>query len=234
MTGRLTIGIVGAGAVGAILGQALAAAGHRIVGYSTSSDKNIERAEVLLPGVPRLDMAQVIKEADFVVFAVPGNQLVELISGVARAGLFKPGQLLAHTSADFGYSVFDPAISVGVIPLAIHPAMNFTGTSIDLTRLRESFFAVSAPNVAIPIAEALVIEMGGEPFVVAEENRGKYSEAISVADNFSKMIVNQSIGMLEEVGLVDARAILAPLLRSAVEQALAVGHQPIDPDELLA
>ncbi|AOY55565.1 DUF2520 domain-containing protein [Candidatus Rhodoluna planktonica] len=234
MTGRLTVGVVGAGTVGAVLGQALAAAGHHLVGYSTSSAKNIERAEVLLPAVPRLDVAQVVQAADFVIFALPSDQLVEVIAGIARAGLFKPGQLLAHTSADFGFSVFDPAIATGVIPLAIHPAMNFTGTSIDLARLRESFFAVAAPNVAIPIAQALVIEMGGEPFVVTEENRQKYAEAISVADNFSKMIVSQSIGLLEEVGLVDARAILAPLLRSAVEQALALGHQPIDPDELLA
>jgi predicted short-subunit dehydrogenase-like oxidoreductase (DUF2520 family) len=204
-----------------------------LVGYTTADPKNIERAEVLLPGAPRLTMSEVIERADFLVFAVPADQLQQLIQGISELGLWRTGQLLCHTSAEFGHSVFDSAIEQGVIPIAIHPAMSFTGTSVDLARLRESFFAVSANPVALPIAQALVIEMGGEPFVVSEENRAKYAEAISVATDFSSLVVNQSIGILDGVGLADARAILAPVFRSSLERALAVGHQPIDPEELL-
>jgi predicted short-subunit dehydrogenase-like oxidoreductase (DUF2520 family) len=120
-----------------------------------------------------------------------------------------------------------------VIPLAIHPAMSFTGTSLDLTKIRESYFAVAAPTVALPIAQALAIEMGAEPIVITEANRKIYFEAISVANNFSKMIVNQSIGLLESVGVDNARVVLGPLIRSAVEEALAEGHIPLDPEELL-
>jgi predicted short-subunit dehydrogenase-like oxidoreductase (DUF2520 family) len=112
--------------------------------------------------------------------------------------------------------------------------MTFTGTSIDLARIRESFFAVAAPVVALPIAQALVIEMGAEPIVISEQNRAKYFEAVSVANQFSAMIVNQAIGLLEEIGVDDARGVIAPTIRSAVEQALAKGHQPLDPDELLS
>jgi predicted short-subunit dehydrogenase-like oxidoreductase (DUF2520 family) len=92
---------------------------------------------------------------------------------------------------------------------------------------------VAAPAVALPIAQALVIEMGAEPIVIAEEDREKYFEAISVASSFSSMIVNQSIGMLEEIGIEPATQMLAPLIRSSVEVALAQGHRPIDPTELL-
>lgn len=233
MRPKLTFGVVGAGTVGAVLGQALAAAGHILVGYTTSEPANIERAEVLLPGAPRLTVPEVLQRADFILFAVPGAELGKVIQGITELGLWRSGQLVCHTSPDYGYSVFEPALDQGVIPIAIHPAMNFTGTSVDLARLRESFFAVSAPSVAVPIAQALVIEMGGEPFVVAEENREKYAEAISVATDFSSLVVNQSIGLLEGVGLVDSRAILAPLFRSSLERALAQGHQPIDPEELL-
>ncbi|MFS6788038.1 DUF2520 domain-containing protein, partial [Staphylococcus aureus] len=127
-----------------------------------------------------------------------------------------------------------PATAQGVIPLAIHPAMTFTGTSIDLARIRESYFAVAAPVVALPIAQALVIEMGAEPIVITEDNRAKYFEAVSVANQFSAMVVNQAIGLLEEIGVEDARGVIAPTIRSAVEQALAKGHQPLDPDELLS
>jgi predicted short-subunit dehydrogenase-like oxidoreductase (DUF2520 family) len=112
--------------------------------------------------------------------------------------------------------------------------MTFTGTSIDLARIRESYFAVSAPNVALPIAQALVIEMGAEPIVISEEDRKTYFEAISVANNFSKLIVNQSIGLLESVGIENPRSVLAPVIRTAVEEALVEGFVPIDPEELLS
>jgi predicted short-subunit dehydrogenase-like oxidoreductase (DUF2520 family) len=212
---RLRVGVIGAGPVGTVLGQALAAAGHQVIADASS------------------DPQQTLAEADLVLFAIPAAELAATISGYAKAGLFKPGQLVAHTAGEFGIDVLQSAAELGVIPLAIHPAMTFTGTSIDLTRIRESYFGVAAPNAALPIAQALVIEMGAEPIVVSDENRKTYFEAISVANNFSKLIVNQSIGLLESIGVEHARVVLGPLIRSAVEEALADGHTPINPEELL-
>ncbi len=219
--------------MGAVLGQALAAAGHQIVGIATTDAANIERAEALLPQVAVIPVPQIIQQSDLVLLAIPAEEIEKTVAGIAEAGLFRAGQLLAHTAGEFGFGILEPAVSKGVIPLAIHPAMTFTGTSVDLSRIRESFFAVAAPNVALPIAQALVIEMGAEPIVISEQDRKTYFEAISVANNFSKLIVNQSIGLLESVGVENARSVLAPVIRSAVEEALAEGHVPIDPEELL-
>ncbi len=219
--------------MGAVLGQALAAAGHQIVGIATTDAANIERAEALLPQVAVISVPQIIQQSDLVLLAIPAEEIENTVAGIAEAGLFRPGQLLAHTAGEFGFGILEPAVSKGVIPLAIHPAMTFTGTSVDLSRIRESYFAVAAPNVALPIAQALVIEMGAEPIVISEQDRKTYFEAISVANNFSKLIVSQSIGLLESVGVENARSVLAPVIRSAVEEALAEGHVPIDPEELL-
>ncbi len=231
--GRLSVGIIGAGPVGVIVGKALANAGHQLVGVSAVSEKNIERLEALLPEVPLLDVARIIESADLVLMAIPADELIAAVAGFAEAKLWRQGQLVVHTAGEYGYSVLSPAASQGVIPIAIHPAMRFTGTSIDLDRMRESHFAVNAPNVALPIAEALVLEMGGEPMVVSEQNRAAYFEAYSVASSFSAMVVSQAIGLLEEIGVNDPRAVVAPIVRSAVEQALAEGHVPLDPDGLL-
>lgn len=204
--GRLKVGVVGSGPIGAAMGEALAAAGHELTG---------------------------IDSADLLILDIPANQLEQVIKDFAEASQFKLGQLVAHTAGEFGIDVLQPAIELGVIPLAIHPTMTFTGTSIDQTRIRESYFGVAAPDAALPIAQALVIEMGAEPIVVSDENRKTYFEAISVANNFSKLIVNQSIGLLESIGVEHARVVLGPLIRSAVEEALAEGHTPINPEELL-
>lgn len=213
MSSKLTIGVVGDGPVGKAFAQALGAAGHEIL--------------------QRKSIPDLLEFADLVIFAIPDDQLELTISGITEGKLWKPGQLVAHTSGKYGYSIFNPAAQSGSIPLAIHPAMKFTGNSTDAARMRESYFAVAAPAVALPIAQALVIEMGAEPIVIAEDDRAKYFEAISVASSFSSMIVNQSIGMLEEIGIEPATQMLAPLIRSSVEVALAQGHRPIDPTELL-
>jgi len=230
---RLRVGIIGAGPVGVILGQALAGAGHLLSGISAVSPENVERAENILPSVPLMDVPELLAASDLVLLAIPSNQIEPSVTGWADLGLWRSGQIVLHTAAEFGVAVLQPAVRQGVIPLAIHPAMRFTGTSLDLQRIRECYFAVTAPPVAVPIAQALVIEMGGEPLLISEAQRTKYSEAIDVASSFSAMVINQAIGLLNEIDVPVAREILGPLVRSSVEHALADGYHPIEPDELM-
>ena len=232
-TGRLAVGVIGAGGVGVAMAQALAGAGHLLLGITAISQESRDRVEAQLPGVEVLTIGDVLTRAELVILAIPEAELEAVIGGFSEAHLWKAGQLVAHTSAKHGYSVLSSAAQQGVIPLAIHPAMRFTGTSVDVARLRESFCAVSAPKVALPIAQALVIEMGAEPVVITEDQRAAYAEAFDVSTTFSTMVVNQAIGLLEDAGIENARGIIAPSVRSAVERALDDGHQPLDASELL-
>lgn len=219
-SGRLGVGIVGAGRVGPVLGAALGGAGHAIVGISTLSADGRDRAEALLPRVPVLTVPEVVERAELVLLAVPSTELEGLVAGLAATGAWQSGQLVAHTAAEFGVGVLAPAAAAGVIPLAIHPAMAFTGTSLDLVRLRESWCAVTAPTPVLPIAQALVVEMGAEPVVIAEADRAAYAEAIATATSFSTAIVAQAAGALAAIGVERPGGVLGPLVRSAVENAL--------------
>ncbi|MFZ7087222.1 Rossmann-like and DUF2520 domain-containing protein [Curtobacterium sp. RRHDQ10] len=219
--GRLGVGIVGAGHVGPVLGAALANAGHAIVGISAVSDASRDRAEALLPGAPVLGIPELVERSELVLLAVPDDQLAELVQGLADAGIWQPGQLVAHTSPDHGVGVLAPALAKGVIPLAIHPAMAFTGTSIDLGRLRDAYCAVTSPAPVLPIGQALVVEMGAEPVVVAEADRPAYADAVRAAMTFSRAIVDQAAGTLSGIGVEHPGRVLGALVRSAVENALA-------------
>ncbi len=152
--------------------------------------------------------------------AVPQEELESLVAGLAATGAWQPGQLVVHTAPGLGYGVLAPATAAGAIPLAIHPAMVFTGTSLDLIRLRESSAAVTAPGPVLPIAQALVVEMGAEPIIIAEGDRATYAEAIATATSFSAAIVRQSLELLEAIGVEAPAAIVSPLIRSSVENAL--------------
>lgn len=218
--GRLGVGIVGAGRVGPVLGAALAAAGHAIVGVSASTDDERDRVESMLPGVPVLEVPQLVERSELVVLAVPDDQLAELVGGLAALGVWQAGQLVLHTAARFGTAVLDPARAAGAIPLAVHPALAFTGTSIDLARLRDAWCAVTAPGPVLPIAQALVVEMGAEPVVIAEDDRAAYADAIAAASAFSTAIIGQSVDALRAIGVEQPGRILGGVVRSAVENAL--------------
>ena len=227
-SGRLGVGIIGAGRVWPVIGAALAGAGHAIVGIASISEDNRDRARALLPEVPILEIPALLERSELVILAIPEAEIESLVAGLAATGSWQPGQLVLHTAPGVGCSVLAPAIAAGVIPLAIHPTMVFTGTSLDLVRMRESYFAVTAPTPVLPIGQALVVEMGGEPIVIAEADRATYAEAVSTASNFSASIVRQSTALLADLGIESPAAVLGPLLRSSVETALQAAGGDID------
>lgn len=220
-SGRLGVGIIGAGHVGPVLGAALAGAGHSIVGISAVSQASRDRAEAMLPGAPILEIPAIIERSELVLLAVPDAELPALVAGLAATGAWQAGQLVLHTAPGFGIGVLAPATAAGAIPLALHPVMAFTGTSIDLGRLRQAYCAVTAPTAVQPIGMALAVEMGAEPVLVAEADRPAYAEAIATATTFSRAIVGQAAALLTGIGVESPGAVLAPLVRSAVDNALA-------------
>ncbi|MCC9144174.1 MULTISPECIES: DUF2520 domain-containing protein [unclassified Arthrobacter] len=222
--GRLGIGVIGAGRVGAVLGAALRAAEHAVVGVSAVSDASRERAENLLPGVPILEIPDIVERSELVLLAVPDDALGPLVSGLAKTGAWQAGQLVAHTSGRFGTEILAPARAAGAIPLALHPAMTFTGMSLDLTRLADCSFGISAPAAVLPIAQALVVEMGAEPVVIDEADRVLYHAALAHASNHLVTLAAQSTQLLAGLGVEHPDRLLGPLMRASLENALASGE----------
>ena len=220
---RLRIGVVGAGRVGAVLGAALRLAGHNCVGVSAVSDLSRLRAEALLPGVPIKAADAVVAESELVILAVPDSVLPDLIRGFSTSEVFVPGQFVAHTSGSYGISVFDSAPEVS--PMAIHPAMTFTGTSVDLARLVDTPFGVTTTEMLRPVAEALVVEMGGEPVWVPEESRAIYHTAMVLSSNYLNVLVNESVSLLAQSGMESPQRLLAPLLSASLDNALRLGDK---------
>jgi predicted short-subunit dehydrogenase-like oxidoreductase (DUF2520 family) len=169
--------------------------------------------------VPHLEVPQIVERAELVLLAVPDDALADVVSGLAALGAWQPGQLVVHTSGRYGAGVLEPARRAGAIPLAVHPAMTFTGTSLDLQRLTGCTFAVTAPAAVQPIGQALVVEIGGEPVVVAEEARGLYHAGLAHGANHLVVLVAQAAQALEAAGVDRPGRVLAPLLSAALDGA---------------
>ncbi len=220
---RLKVGVIGAGRVGAVLGAALARAGHQVVAVSAVSEGSRAAAARMLPGVPVEPPPEVLTDADLVLLTVPDDVLPGLVSGLVSAGAPVTGRLLAHTSGRHGAAVLDPATRDGALPMALHPVMTFTGRPDDLDRLDGISWGVTAPEPVLPAAEALVIEMGGEPVVIDEANRALYHAGLASAANHLVALVAQSADVLRAAGVAEPSRMLAPLLSAALDNALRLG-----------
>lgn len=220
---RLRVAVIGVGRVGSVLGAALARVGHQVVAATGVSRESTRRAGRLLPGVPLLPADEAAGLADLVLLTVPDSQLPGLIQGLCTTNVWQPGQLAVHTSGAHGVAVFEPATALGVVGMALHPVMTFAGRPEDLHRLEGAAFGVTAQPEFRPVAETLVLELGGEPVWVPEAARAGYHAALSMGSNHLVTLVNDSQDVLRSAGVEDPVRLLAPLLTASLDNALRLG-----------
>ncbi len=224
---RLLVGVVGAGRVGSALAVALGRAGHEIVAVSAVSDSSVRRAERNLPGVAIRPPPEVVAAADLVLLTVPDDVLPGLVAGLAATGVALEGRLLAHVSGRHGLAVLAPAVRAGALPLALHPVMTFTGRPDDLDKLAGATFGVTAPDSLRPVAEALVMEMGGEPVFIDDSRRDLYHAALASSANHLVTLVAEAADLLRKAGVSEPARMLGPLLYAALDNALRLGDDAL-------
>ena len=220
----LRVGVIGAGRVGAVLGAALRSAGFEVAAVAAESDASLARAQVLLPGVPTAKPTAVARSCDLLLLTVPDDMLENVVVQLAASGALHAGQYVAHTSGRHGLAVLQAAREVGARPLALHPAMTFTGTPLDLGRLPGCAFGVTtdADDTAV-LAQRLVDAVEGRLVAVPEDKRSLYHAGLAHGANHLVTLVTQAMELLRESGAEDPAATLRPLLTAALDNALEMG-----------
>ena len=220
---QFRVGVVGAGRVGAVLAAALRAAGHDIVAAAGESDASRGRIEALIPGTPVMKPSDAARAADLLLLTVPDDMLPNVVAMLCASGAIREGQLVVHTSGAQGLAVLAPAAEVGARIVALHPAMTFTGTDVDLPRLREAIFGVTAGEAERAVTEQLVADLGGRAMWVAEDKRTLYHAGLAHGANHLVTLVTQAMEMLSAAGGDHPADTLRPLLNAALDNALAQG-----------
>lgn len=216
--------VIGMGAVGPVLAAALRQAGHHLVGVSARSQSSRERVDAMLPGVRFANPAELSHQSQLVLLTVRDAQLAALVEEMAQAQAFSAGQLVAHTAGAFGLDVLEPAIAVGAVPLALHPAQTFSGTSLDIERLQGVHWAVNAPVALMAVAQALVYDLGGVPQALSDTARPLYHAALAHGSNHLVTLVTQALRALQAAGIANPAAFAEPLIKTALERSLQEGE----------
>ena len=215
----LVVGVVGAGRVGAVLGAALEAAGHRVVAAAAVSAASLGRAARLLPNAAILPADGVARAGtDLLLVAVPDDALGAVVAGLAKTGALTERQIVAHTSGAHGIGVLR-----GTKGFALHPAMTFTGDASDLDRLPGTAYGLTAPAELKGLAARLVTDLGGIPEWIAEDARPVYHAALAHGANHLVTLVNEAADLLRLAGVERPERVLSPLLHAALDNALRLG-----------
>lgn len=237
---RLRVGIVSAGRVGTALGEALEAVGHDVASVTARSPQSRSRAALRLPRARVLDVPAVVAESSLLVVAVPDTQLPAVVDEISRSVL-RPGTIVAHTAGAHGVAILEPLARLGAITVALHPAMTFVDTHDDTARLASSCFGItSSDEIGDAIAASLVLEMGGTPVRIAEQDRTLYHAALAHGANNLIALISDAVAALNvavvgprgerrDTATVDgpdsgvAERILGPLVRASLENVLDMG-----------
>jgi predicted short-subunit dehydrogenase-like oxidoreductase (DUF2520 family) len=144
-----------------------------------------------------------IATADIVLLCVPDAEIASAAAAArARGG---SGVLIGHTSGATPLEGID-------VDFGLHPLQSFTGDEG-----AEAFAGRTAD--AREAALALATSVGAHPFDIADEQRATYHAAASVASNYVVTLLDaaEQLGAVAGLSAQDARARLAPLVRSTIE-----------------
>ncbi len=188
-----TVTIVGRGRLGRVTARGLRAAGVAVNG-PTGRGAHIEPADVVLLCVPDGEIAGVA---------------AGLSSTQALVGHMSGATTLAEVAVDFG----------------LHPLQTFVGDE-GPEAFRGIWCAVAGTSpAAIDVAQELAALLGADAFPLADDQRAGYHAAASIASNFVVTLLAAAEQVAASAGLSgpDARALLAPLVRTTVENWAAHG-----------
>jgi predicted short-subunit dehydrogenase-like oxidoreductase (DUF2520 family) len=193
------VGVVGRGRLGRALAEALRRAGVDVDGPAARGET---------------------PACETIVLCVPDAQIPAAAAAVAGAT-----QLVGHTSGATPLSALEPA---GAEAFGIHPLQTFAGEPGDAERFAGAGCAIagSSPS-ALETARRLALLLGMEPFEIEDGGRAAYHAAASVASNFLVTLQHAAETIAAAAGLEpqDARRLLAPLVRSTVDNWALLGPE---------
>ena len=194
-----SVAVVGGGRLGAALAGALRGSGHKVAG-PLGRDERPRGYEAVLLCVPDAEIA------------------------AAAAAVRGSAPLVGHTS---GATSLDALAAAGGTAFGLHPLQTFAGGE-GPEHFRGAGCAVAGQTpAAVEFASAMARRLGMQPFAIADADRAAYHAAASIASNFLLALQATAEEVAGGAGLErsEARELLAPLVRSTVENWAAHGPE---------
>lgn len=220
------IGVIGAGRVARALSLALAP--HSVAPillWARSEDSRRAAVDDIGRAVAADRVATLVENCDLIAIAVSDDAIAPVVADLAPLVSLTSAPFIFHVSGRSGAAILNPLHRAGAQTAAIHPVMTFTGDpQNEVARMIGARFAITGSSEdATAEAGRVVRLLGGVGAEIDEAHRPLYHAALCHAANHLVTLISGASHALTRAGVDDPNALLAPLVRAAVENSLAHG-----------
>lgn len=220
------IGIIGTGRVASAIGCALASYSNEpLLIWGRNPKKCAEAVAVIGRSQTAEDMAQIARDCDLIMLAIADDALAHIVAALAQAEATDQPRFIFHVSGRSGAAILERLRSATSMTAAIHPAMTFTGNPTnEVKHMVDARFAVTgSTEQANVMAQNVVALLGGIMVPVEEAQRALYHAALCHGANHLVTLIADSCQALAAAGVTEPSALLAPLVRTALDVSLNRG-----------
>ncbi|MBL0915339.1 MAG: DUF2520 domain-containing protein [Sphingopyxis sp.] len=168
-------------------------------------------------------------DCDVIAIAVSDDAIAAVIDELAPMITAGSAPFVFHVSGRSGAAILEPLRAHGALTAAIHPAMTFTGDpGREVARMAEARFAITGSSIeATAQARRIVAMLGGTAVEIEEARRTLYHTALCHASNHLVTLLAGASNALTRAGVDDPAALIAPLVRAALENSLDRGFDAL-------
>lgn len=219
------LGIIGSGRVAQALALGFAKQSTESPLIWGRSRDSVAAASVTTDSEAAVSLDRLVSDCDVIAIAVSDDAIGSVVDDIARSLPFGRARFVFHVSGKSGAVILEPLRSLGALTAAIHPAMTFTGNPMqEVARMAEARFAITgSPNEAVALARQIVARLGGTAVEIGEDQRPLYHAALCHASNHLVTLLAGASLALTRSGVDDPAALIAPLVRAALENSLNHG-----------
>lgn len=223
------LGIIGAGRVGQAL--ALGLAGHSVeppLMWGRSLEK-LGAASAATGSEVAVSIHRIAVDCDVIAIAVSDDAIAAIIDEMAPMLTPASAPFIFHVSGRSGAAILEPLRAHGALTAAIHPAMTFTGDlAREVARMAEARFAITgSSDAATDQARRFVAMLGGTAVEIEETQRTLYHAALCHVSNHLVTLLAGASNALTRAGVAEPEALIAPLVRAALENSADRGFDAL-------
>lgn len=220
--------------MGTALARALASKGYEIQAFAARHKAHARRAARLAGVSAALTLTHTqlseLPESKIIFITTPDDAIEsaaeELAANFKRSATKSGGRssrIILHASGALSSEVLQSLNDAGFATGSMHPLLSVSDAVHGADGLASAFFCIEGDKRAQACARLLVHDIGAKSFSINATDKALYHAAAVMASGHVTALLDIAIEMLARCGLERkrARAVLLPLLRSALENLYA-------------
>ena len=222
------ISIVGCGKLGRSLGRLWTQSAVARIGDVLNRSAASAEDAVLFMGAGRAASSlATLEKNDIYLIGTGDTDITTSCAQLAASGLIDETTVVFHCSGALNSGYLQAARECGAAVASIHPVKSFALPELVINEFAGTFCGVEGDARALAVLLPLFEAIGAVMVPIDGERKVLYHSAAVMASNYLVTLLDTACALYAEVGIgpATARAMLAPLTRGTLENALQAGPE---------